>query len=1174
MRRPLALVAVACAFFAALLSPAAAQNRGVVRGAEMNGYGRLVFTFKDMPKATASVSSGVLVISFVEPVVVDLEKLPVELPNYIGVARRDPDGKGLRFALTRPLRPNLKEAGEKVFLDLLPENWNGQPPALPQDVVDELAARARAAEEALRNAERKRFVEEPRSMPVRVSATPFFTRLVFEMPVVVPVTHERKDNRYEIAFEASLKIDPVKIKAQMGDAAKSIENVVENGVSRVVITVPDKVETFGFREDDTFVLDLVPPEAKARRSPEASIDPAQIEARLNGKPEAKAAPKPEPKPEMAAAPAEKAAPPSQKTTAPQAQTPAPTLEAKPRAAAASLDPVKPTVSRDGDTVRIAFKFATRPPAAAFDRYGVSTILFETAQPVEAVEPPQMLRDIGGAWRFAVSGGARIMRLSFGEPKLVRIAPDGEGWVVTIGDRVAGASEPIALQRILDENGRTVVTGALQRAGRVHWIDDSDTSERIAVITAGAPLRSIAKPYRFAEFELPPTAQGVAVVAIADDLTVRGGVDDFTIERGDGLTVSPQIDRPVVMAQQGVPAPASTMIDRVQWREARSGVTRDRIRKFEQEISEASRGKRNAARLDFARFLFANGLLAETRAELENIVRDQPDAARDRMIAMLRFATAVRTGRYDDARKLIADESVRDDPEAVLWRGVMDARQRNWSRAAAEFNAAETALDSYPDDLQSAMRGLWGRVAVETRDFATAMTQLDNVEKLDRDAVRPNEIALLRARIDDGQGRAEEAKAGYDRVFASDDRQAAAEAGLRGALQALADKTATREDVIARLETVAATWRGADGFEADAMAALGRLYAEDGRWRDAFTMARRGSEAYPDNEKIRALNDEAASLFEEVFTNGKGETLDRVQAVALFYDFKELTPPGRQGDAIVRRLAERLVELDLLDSAAELLQHQIDRRLTGPYRSILAARLAVIYLMNRKPAAALNLLKTTRSPELPYNIKRARNLLEARALSDLSRTDLALEIAAAESGSDIDRLTADIQWQGRRWRDAGETYERILGDRWKDRAPLSDRERADVLRAGIAYSLGDEALSLDRLRGKYGPAMASSADARAFQVVTAPPSSRVKEFRDLARQMARADTLAEFLDEYRKRYPDIPPKAPLREKPAEPEAPRADAQKPEASKPEAAAKPPAEPAKPTEAEAKTEAASHG
>ena len=56
--------------------------------------------------------------------------------------------------------------------------------------------------------------------------------------------------------------------------------------------------------------------------------------------------------------------------------------------------------------------------------------------------------------------------------------------------------------------------------------------------------------------------------------------------------------------------------------------------------------------------------------------------------------------------------------------------------------------------------------------------------------------------------------------------------------------------------------------------------------------------------------------------------------------------------MIRRLADRLVAVDLLDQAAELLQHQVDHRLQGAARAQVATRLAVIYLMNRKADRAL------------------------------------------------------------------------------------------------------------------------------------------------------------------------------------------------------------------------------
>jgi hypothetical protein len=268
-----------------------------------------------------------------------------------------------------------------------------------------------------------------------------------------------------------------------------------------------------------------------------------------------------------------------------------------------------------------------------------------------------------------------------------------------------------------------------------------------------------------------------------------------------------------------------------------------------------------------------------------------------------------------------------------------------------------------------------------------------------------------------------------------------------------------------------------------------------------------------------------------------------------------------------------VALDLLNEATDLLQYQVDNRLNGAAKASVSARLAVLYLMNRQPAKAVKALSESRLSELPADLKRGRMLLEARALSDLSRTDLAIEMLESEAGPDVNRLRADILWQGRRWREAGEIFERIVGDAWREPGSLDDRARADVMRAAIAYGIGDENLSLERLRAKYSTKMADSVDAKAFMVVTSPQTARPSEYRDLARSIATADTLSEFLTEYRKRYPDTPALPPRSKRKPEPGAavpPQAQGETPAPGEPK---KPDAEPKK-AEADSKKPDAAKG
>ena len=271
-----------------------------------------------------------------------------------------------------------------------------------------------------------------------------------------------------------------------------------------------------------------------------------------------------------------------------------------------------------------------------------------------------------------------------------------------------------------------------------------------------------------------------------------------------------------------------------------------------------------------------------------------------------------------------------------------------------------------------------------------------------------------------------------------------------------------------------------------------------------------SSAYPSSPLTRNIQQEAAKSFDTLFLAGKGDALPAIDALGLFYDFRELTPIGRRGDEMIRKLAERLVSVDLLDQGAELLQYQVDNRLQGAARAQVATRLAVIYLMNHKPDKAQAVLRATRTADLANEIRVPRLMIEARALSDIGRHDFALEVIAGLEGRESLRLRSDIYWASRNWQKAAEHIELLYGDRWKSFEPLTDAERADMLRAGVAYSLAEDKLGAARLRDKYAAKMAEGPDGRAFDVVTGGLGANSPEFREVARIVASGDTLSGFL----------------------------------------------------------------
>jgi hypothetical protein len=308
--------------------------------------------------------------------------------------------------------------------------------------------------------------------------------------------------------------------------------------------------------------------------------------------------------------------------------------------------------------------------------------------------------------------------------------------------------------------------------------------------------------------------------------------------------------------------------------------------------------------------------------------------------------------------------------------------------------------------------------------------------------------------------------------------------------------------------------------------LARIYADSGRYGDSLAAAKAATRLQPNSEPSRQAQDGAAALFAQLYLGPKGDDLPPVDALGMFYEFRELTPIGRRGDEMIRRLADRLVAVDLLDQASELLQYQIDKRLEGAARSQVAARLAMVYLTNRKPDRAIASLRTTRIADLSGELRQQRLLLEARAQSDVGRHDMALDIVSNLSGREAIRLRSDIYWAARRWRESAEQIELYYADRWRDFKPLDPVEKGDVIRAVVGYALAEDALGMVRFREKYAPLMTGEADRSAFEIASRPAAGNSAEFSAIAKMAASVDTLDGFLREMKTRFPDATARAPL------------------------------------------------
>ena len=660
--------------------------------------------------------------------------------------------------------------------------------------------------------------------------------------------------------------------------------------------------------------------------------------------------------------------------------------------------------RQGEAVRLTFPFAAPTPAAVFRRADTIWLVFDTQAPIDINKVAAQSGRIIRSAAVTRSRDGQVVQFKLDRPKLTSVGADGANWTVTVGDMMLEPTQPLSVVRMVQTGGRASVTIPFEQPSQLHRLADTDVGDTLLVVTALGPARGFLKPQDFVEFNTLVSTHGVVIQPRADDVAAEVSNDKIAVTRPGGLTLSTATARmapstQAATAKPSAPAPARQsnlfVLDPHTWGFDREANFRDRQIQLLAAAAAADEAQRAPARLDLARFYLARDLTAEAKGVLDAAAADE-QAAADGSIHVLRAVANIMLGRGADAIKDLSHAAVGDRSDASLWRALAQAQQGKWSEAREGFRSLDTATAALPVELQRFAFQEAARAAVEARDFGAAQSLLNEFETLGTARGRDADLAILKGRVMEGLGRLSEAITFYHAAAESSDRPAAARAKLReiALLQSIGD--AKRNDAIAALESLTIAWRG-DETESEALQFLGRLYAEEGRYRDAFSLMRTALTVYPHSETTRKIQDEAAQAFDLIFLGGKGDTMPAIDALSLFYDFRDLTPVGRRGDEMIRKLADRLVSVDLLDQAAELLQHQVDNRLQGAARAQVAIRLSVIYLMGRKPDRAIHALRVSRSGDLPTELRTQRLMIEARAQSDVGRPELALEVIANRAG---------------------------------------------------------------------------------------------------------------------------------------------------------------------------------
>ncbi len=1063
-----------------------------IRAGEHADFGRLVFDWQgaegDRVGYLARIEDGELVVSFDRRFEADMSVVPRVLDGYVSGMQRGSDGKSVRFRLKGRYRLRQARYGSAIAVDLLGKQ---------------------AKSEAKTKSGRGRS-KMPR-VKVRFGDHPGYSRIVFDWPAAVGYSVTTRAGKVIIRFDRAARLNFDGFDFEQPDYIRTARQGKGAKGTVAELAIPKGAGIRHFRSGSRVAIDITAPTGDGDQAgrvlalPKVDDDGVAPAAA----PRTAVTVTPEPprsEPEPAAGP-DGGVP---AAAAPAAAAPAAIAPAAVSPAAAAAGPLVVGAEHVGDGLRLVFPWAEPVATAVLHRAGHVWVVFDRPRMADLGGLAGGLSGRVGLAEQLPSRRATVLRFRFHPALQPTVRREVGGWIVDMTAMPGPAADPI-----LVEPQPTAAQGArvflpVLATGRPHLIEDPEVGDSLIFVPVSAAGRGVGGRRRFVQFTVLRTAQGVVVRPKSPGVIVHPEAAGVAVTTAQGMVLS------VAPREPKAPPPGRDggLFRYADWAKGPSARFVASKQALLRAVTAAEASKRNRERFDLARFYFAHEQAGEALGVLARMFDANPRIAELPEFRALRGAALVMLGRPDEAEADLFRSDLDGDADVALWRGMLAAAQERWDAAEREFGVGAAALSGMPPEWRGRFRLAMIDAGLANHSLNKVRPQVAELRKENGSRSDRAWTIYAKARLDRETGAYAEALAGYDALIDGGHRPTRVRSKLDRIKLLRETGEMPVDEAIDKVEGLRFAWRG-DAFELEVLETLGRLYIEAGRFREGLSVMRQAVAYFPETDRGRAIARNMNQLFAGLFLDGKADAMDAITALGLYYDFRELTPVGAKGDRMIRRLADRLVDVDLLPRAAELLAHQVNFRVKGQKKAKVATRLAVIHLLDHQPDLALNVLRASKWPGLPPALAAERRYLEARALGEMGQFDEALQLLAGDQQEKARLLRADIYWRAKDWARAAPSFKALLGERWKREQPLNAQERQQVMQLAISLALGENRGALAEVRRRYQPKLEGLPEADALQVIAeseVDPSRT--SFRKLAGEIAQVNRLEAFMASYR------------------------------------------------------------
>lgn len=493
------------------------------------------------------------------------------------------------------------------------------------------------------------------------------------------------------------------------------------------------------------------------------------------------------------------------------------------------------------------------------------------------------------------------------------------------------------------------------------------------------------------------------------------------------------------------------------------------RKLLDELAVApSQIRRQQHRLRLAKLYMTYERPYEVLMMMENMPKD-PDTGmiHDTSARILSGASNIMINRPKDALEHLTVESENFEDDRKLWLAAAYELSDMDDEALDLYEEYIGVADDYPKHLIKEVYVSYGRALLRQERLSELKKLMQDLTVKLRKANLPPEALMLLARSAIIERNDPLAETLLSQAAASENLEVSFLAQYEFVSFLLSRGDLGVNQAIEHLENLRYLWRG--GFvEQEILKKLGYMYINRGEQRQGLERLKYHNIYFPDASDQEEITELMMVAFTDLYLDETAMSkLDPLALLGLYYDYRELTPPGEKGDILIAQIADRLRNLGLFERAVDVLERQLKFRIKDEkVKGEMGRNLAQIYLLNQNYKESLNALVRTESPELDDDLTKSRQYIEAENYIALGEFAKAEKLLKGIDESRAIKLLAQIGWTKDEYKQVVNAYQKIYDDPKKLPFEWGEEEKLNFVRLAVAYNNLGRLRDLENLMKRY------------------------------------------------------------------------------------------------------------